>query len=137
MGSTNGFEFRQPYYFDIAPNRDATFSPAILSKRGMDLAGEFRYLEPTYRGELRANYLPGDKLRDRDRWSYGYQHTGTIDTGLSSIGALGLNLNLNRVSDNDYWRDFPARSGYTTQRLLSQDATCPGAGATFPPPCGP
>jgi LPS-assembly protein len=28
MGSTNGFEFRQPYYFNIAPNRDATFSPA-------------------------------------------------------------------------------------------------------------
>ncbi len=123
MGSTNGFEFRQPYYFDIAPNRDATFSPAILSKRGIDLAGEFRYLEPSYYGKLSGNYLPGDKLRDRDRWSYGYQHTGTIDTGLSAIGALGLNLNLNRVSDNDYWKDFPARSGSTTQRLLSQDAT--------------
>jgi len=123
MGSTDGFELRQPYYFDIAPNRDATFSPAIMTKRGVDLAGEFRYLEPSYRGELRANYLPNDKLRDRDRWSYGYQHTGVINTGLSSVGALGLNLNLNRVSDNDYWRDFPARSGYTTQRLLSQDAT--------------
>jgi hypothetical protein len=23
------------------------------------------------------------------------------------IGALGLNLNLNRVSDDNYWRDFP------------------------------
>lgn len=123
MGSTDGFEFRQPYYFDIAPNRDATFSPAIMTKRGIDLAGEFRYLEPTYYGQLRANYLPSDKLRDRDRWSYGYQHTGTINTGFPSIGNLGLNLNLNRVSDNDYWRDFPARLGSTTQRLLSQDAT--------------
>ncbi|MFS2034831.1 LPS-assembly protein LptD [Polaromonas sp. CT11-55] len=123
MGSTDGFEFRQPYYFDIAPNRDATFSPAIMTKRGIDLAGEFRYLEPTYNGQLRANYLPNDKLRDRDRWSYGYQHTGTINTGFPSIGNLGLNLNLNRVSDNDYWRDFPAGLGATTQRLLSQDAT--------------
>lgn len=123
MSSTDGFEFRQPYYFDIAPNRDATFSPAIMTKRGIDLAGEFRYLEPTYQGQLRANYLPGDKLRDRDRWSYGYQHTGTINTGISSVGNLGLNLNLNRVSDNDYWRDFPAGLGSTTQRLLSQDAT--------------
>ncbi|MCZ8256048.1 MAG: LPS assembly protein LptD, partial [Polaromonas sp.] len=122
MGSTNGFEFRQPYYFDIAPNRDATFSPAILSKRGVDLAGEFRYLEPGYSGQLRGNYLPGDKLRNRDRWSYAYQHNGTINTGLPSIGGLNLNLNLNRVSDNDYWRDFPAQSGATTQRLLSQDA---------------
>jgi LPS-assembly protein len=123
MGSTNGFEFRQPYYFDIAPNRDATFSPAILSKRGVDLAGEFRYLEPNYAGEVHANYLPGDKLRNRDRWSYAYLHSGSIDTGLPSIGNLNLNLNLNRVSDNDYWRDFPARFGSTTQRLLSQDAT--------------
>src|SRR5437867_1005483 len=123
MGSLNGFEYRQPYYFDIAPNRDATFSPAIMAKRGVDLAGEFRYLEPTYRGELRANVLPGDKLRNRDRWSYGYQHNGTINTGLDAIGNLGLNLNLNRVSDNDYWRDFPVVTGSTTPRLLSQDAS--------------
>lgn len=122
MGSTNGFELRQPYYFDIAPNRDATFSPAILSKRGIDLQGEFRYLEPAYKGELRGNYLPGDKLRNRDRWSYGYQHNGTLDTGMASIGNLGINLNLNRASDNDYWRDFSAPAGSTTQRLLPQDA---------------
>ena len=74
LSSLNGFEVRQPYYFDIAPNRDATFSPAVMSKRGVDLAGEFRYLEPTYRGQVRANVLPGDKLRDRDRWSYSLQH---------------------------------------------------------------
>ncbi|HEY3049868.1 MAG TPA: LPS assembly protein LptD, partial [Polaromonas sp.] len=123
MGSQNGFEYRQPYYFDIAPNRDATFSPAIMAKRGVDLAGEFRYLEPTYKGELRANVLPGDKLRNRDRWSYSLQHSGAINTGLAAIGDLGLNLNLNRVSDNDYWRDFPVVTGSTTPRLLSQDAT--------------
>ncbi len=123
LSSVNGFEVRQPYYFDIAPNRDATFSPAVMSKRGVDLAGEFRYLEPRYNGVLRANVLPDDKLRDRDRWSYGYQHNGVIDSGVSQIGNLGLALNLNRVSDNDYWRDFPIALTSTTQRLLAQDAT--------------
>jgi len=123
LGSLNGFELRQPYYFDIAPNRDATFSPAVMSKRGVDLAGEFRYLDPSYTGQLRANVLPGDKLRNRDRWSYSLQHLGAVDTGVSAIGALGLNLNLNRVSDNDYWRDFPVATGQITQRLLTQDAT--------------
>lgn len=123
LDSLNGFEVRQPYYFDIAPNRDATLSPAILSKRGTDLAGEFRYLEPTYKGQLRANLLPGDKLRDRDRWSYSLQHTASLDTGLPSVGSLGLNLNLNRVSDNDYWRDFPVATSSLTQRLINQDAT--------------
>ena len=123
LDSLNGFEVRQPYYFDIAPNRDATFSPAIMAKRGIDLAGEFRYLEPTYSGQLRANVLPGDQLRGRDRWSYSLQHIGAIDTGVSSIGGVGLNLNLNKVSDNDYWRDFPVATGQVTQRLLTQDAS--------------
>ncbi len=122
MGSENGFEYRQPYYFDIAPNRDATFSPTLMTKRGVDLAGEFRYLEPKYKGELRGNFLPGDRLRSRDRWSYGYQHIGALSTGLSSVGDLAVNLNVNRVSDNDYWRDFSAVKGATTDRLLAQDA---------------
>ncbi|CAN5563037.1 LPS-assembly protein LptD [soil metagenome] len=123
LGSLNGFEYRQPYYFDIAPNRDATFSPAVMTKRGVDLAGEFRYLEPAYKGQLNANVLPGDKLRERDRWSYSLLHAGAIDTGVPAIGALGVNLNLNRVSDNDYWRDFPLLPNQTTQRLLTQDAS--------------
>jgi LPS-assembly protein len=123
VSSVNGFELRQPYYFDIAPNRDATLSPAIMTKRGIDLAGEYRYLEPGYSGQLRANVMPGDRLRERDRWSYSLQHQGAIDTGVSAIGALGLNLNLNRVSDNDYWRDFPLTTGQITNRLLNQDAT--------------
>ncbi|MFM9900650.1 MAG: LPS-assembly protein LptD [Polaromonas sp.] len=122
LGSVNGFEVRQPYYFDIAPNRDATLSPAVMSKRGVDLAGEYRYLEPTYKGSLRANILPNDKLRDRDRWSYALQHSGTIDTTLSAIGTLGLNLNLNRVSDDNYWRDFPITNASLSQRLFQQDA---------------
>jgi LPS-assembly protein len=123
VGTVNGFEIRQPYYFDIAPNRDATFSPAIMTKRGIDYAGEFRYLDPRYRGTLRANVLPGDKLRDRDRWSYGLQHTGTVDTGIQAIGDVGLNLNLNRVSDQNYWRDLTASGNSLTPRLFAQDAS--------------
>ena len=123
LGSVNGVEIRQPYYFDIAPNRDATFSPAIMSKRGIDFAGELRYLDPRYNGELRANFLPNDQLRNRNRWSYGLQHTGAIYSGVSSIGDLGLNLNLNRVSDNDYWRDLTASGTSLTQRLFAQDAS--------------
>ena len=123
LGSVNGFEVRQPYYFDIAPNRDATFSPAIMSKRGVDLAGEFRYLEPRYKGELRASYLPGDQLRNRDRWSYGLRHNGALYSGVQAVGDLGLNLNLNRVSDNDYWRDLTASGASLTQRQFAQDAS--------------
>lgn len=118
IDNVSGTSVTVPYYFDIAPNRDATFSPIIMSKRGVDLVGEFRYLDPTYKGELRASLLPGDQLRDRTRWSYNYLHTGNYNTGLA-IGGVGVNLNLNRVSDDNYWRDFTSSGKLLTQRLLT------------------
>ncbi len=128
LDSVNGTSVTVPYYFDIAPQRDATFAPTFMSKRGVDLAGEIRYLERNYKGELRASVLPNDSLRDKTRWSYNYLSNGSFNTGLSSIGGLGFNLNLNRVSDSNYWRDFPATglggaSNILTQRLLTSDAS--------------
>ena len=122
VDSLSGTAVTVPYYFDIAPNRDATFSPTLMSKRGVDLAGEFRYLEPAYRGELRASLMPGDRLRNSNRWSYNYIHGGGLDTRIAAIGGVGLSLNLNRVSDNNYWRDFPRAGNSLTQRLLANDA---------------
>jgi len=119
----SGTEVTIPYYWNIAPNRDATFYPTVMSKRGINYGGEFRYLEQAYLGRLRADYMPGDLLRERDRWGGSYQHTGVIDTGISSVGGLGLNLNLNRVSDDDYWRDFPRATTSLTSRLLANDAS--------------
>lgn len=123
VDSISGTEVTMPYYWNIAPNRDATFYPTAMSKRGINYGGEFRYLEPAYLGRLRADYMPGDLLRQRDRWSGSYQHTGVIDTDTSSVGGLGLNLNLNRVSDDDYWRDFPRATTSLTSRLLANDAS--------------
>ena len=59
-GSTDkgGAEITIPYYWNIAPNRDATVSPRIMTRRGVLVHGEFRYLEPTYLGEARAEVLP-------------------------------------------------------------------------------
>jgi LPS-assembly protein len=123
VDSTSGVMVGQPYYFNIAPNRDATFTPTVMSKRGLDLGGDFRYLDAGYSGRLRGNYTPSDLLRHRDRWSFSAQHVGYFYTGIPSIGNLGLNLNLNQVSDNDYWRDFPRSSTSLTQRLLTSDAS--------------
>ena len=124
IDSSSGVGLSLPYYYSIAPNRDATFTPTVMSKRGVTLGGEFRYLEPGYAGRLRANFMPNDKLRaDADRWSYSLQQTGAVNSGLSAIGNLGLNLNLNRVSDSNYARDFPHNGTSLTQTLLPNDAT--------------
>lgn len=123
LDNTSGFEVSQPYYLNIAPNRDATLTPTLMTKRGASLGGEYRYLESDYKGRLRANYMPKDTLRDNQRWSYALEHTGTVSTGVGALGNLGLNLNLNRVSDSNYWSDFPRSNTSLTQRLLSSDAS--------------
>jgi LPS-assembly protein len=115
----NGVEITLPYYINIAPNRDATLYPSVSSKRGLNLGGEFRYLENNYNGQIRADVMPNDSLRDTSRWGIAGQHLMRYDTGL---GSVGLNLNVNRVSDDNYWRDFPRATASLTQRLLSSDA---------------
>ncbi|MBF5005020.1 LPS-assembly protein LptD [Diaphorobacter sp. NR2-3-3-1] len=126
LSSNSGVEYEQPYYWNIAPNRDATITPMLMSRRGAALSGEFRYLEPSYKGEASAMYMPSDQLRDRDRWAYSLKHNGLID---SPIGGLGLNLDVKRVSDDNYWRDFSQRTSpiglgtQLTQRLLAADAS--------------
>lgn len=116
--TNNGVELAQPYYFDIAPNRDATVTTHLMSKRGVAVDTEFRYLERDYSGQARLNLMPTDSLRNQSRWGWSSQHNGTVDTGLDSVGRVGLGLNLNRVSDDDYWRDFPRSGLALTQRLL-------------------
>ena len=118
IDTVNGVEVAQPYYFDIAPNRDATVTTHVMSQRGVAADTEFRYLERDYSGLLRLNLMPSDKLRSQTRWGLSSQHNGGIDTGLDSVGRINLGLTLNRVSDNNYWRDFPRSGLVLTQRAL-------------------
>jgi len=120
IDTVNGVLVSQPYYFDIAPNRDATVTTRVLSKRGVAADTEFRYMESDYKGSAQLNLMPSDSLRQQSRWGLATQHTGTVETGGNGMDRLGLNVALNRVSDDNYWHDFP-RSGqatFLTQRLL-------------------
>lgn len=118
IDNVSGVEVTTPYYWNIAPNRDLTLYPTLMSKRGVDMGAEFRYLEPTYRGTVRADYMPQDHLRHRDRWAYAVRHDGAFG---ADFGPLGLRLNLNRVSDDNYWRDFSRTTASLTQRLLANE----------------
>lgn len=63
----NGFDWRQPIYLNLAPNYDATLNPRLMTKRGLQLGGEFRYLTETGRGVFDAAFLPSDDLTERER----------------------------------------------------------------------
>jgi len=118
IDSNSGVELTVPYYLNIAPNHDATLYPTFMTKRGVDLAGEYRYLGSTYAGRFRGAYMPNDTLRNADRWGWTWQH----QQGLNPSGLpVTFNANVNRVSDGDYWRDFPRTTTSLTSRLLAND----------------
>lgn len=116
FGSTGkgGFEFTQPYYFNIAPNYDATFSPRLIARRGLQLNNEFRYLQPTYSGELGIEYLPNDRAANRDRYLGSLRHRQAFLPGLAG------SLDLNKVSDDFYFQDLSTRVANTSARNLPQ-----------------
>lgn len=98
--SQTGFDFTLPYYFNIAPNYDATLQTRSMTKRGVQLGGEFRYLGQSYSGTLSGTYLANDIQTGTDRWLYSMQHSQSFGNGF--YGAL----NLNGVSDDNYFKDF-------------------------------
>jgi LPS-assembly protein len=123
VDTISGLTLSVPYYLDIAPNRDATLTPTAMTKRGLDLGLEARYLERSNQGMLRLNFLPNDRITHEQRWAYSLQNQGRLDTGVASVGTLSYTVNLNRVSDDDYWRDFPRQNKALTQRLLPSDVS--------------
>ena len=62
---SNGFEVATPYYFNIAPDQDATLTPRILSDRGLMLGGEYRYLSEHHSGEVYAEWLNDRSYDDK------------------------------------------------------------------------
>jgi LPS-assembly protein len=115
LDSKSGLQVAVPYYWNIAPNRDATLTPSVSVRRGAGLDSEVRYLEPTFNGETRLNLLPYDGLADRSRYALRMLHDQTFgDFGL-------MQLRVNRVSDDDYWKDFPHDITSSTPRLLGSD----------------
>ena len=120
--NTTGVEFTVPYYWNIAPNRDLTLYPRYMTKRGVQLGSQFRYLEPGYTGELRAEILPSDQQIDRDRYGVFYRHAQNFRDGW--YGAL----NINKVSDDTYFRDLSTVIAVTSQSTLAREGSLGRAG---------
>jgi LPS-assembly protein len=118
----NGFDYRQPIYLNLAPNYDATITPRIMTSRGVQLGGEFRYLTDTGRGRIEGAYLPSDRLTDRERddetaeflaHGYSLDNRRAENRGyFHFIGSQDFGPNwqarssLNWISDTRYLEDF-------------------------------
>lgn len=121
--SSNYFEFYLPYYWNIAPNMDATITPHYIHKRGNIMwENEFRYLTQAGEGLMELDYLPSDKVYedehptegDRHRWLYYWQHAGVMDQ------VWRFNVNYTKVSDPNYFNDFSSKYGSSTDGYATQ-----------------
>lgn len=100
QSTRNGLELSVPYYFNLAPNYDATVTPGIMMKRGVTLAGEFRYLTEQSRGEFKADWLPSDASAHRERSYLRFDDVTDFNE------SLRFETNLAAASDSNYFQDF-------------------------------
>jgi LPS-assembly protein len=96
----SGVQLVVPYYWNIAPNMDLTFEPALYARRGVDVAGQFRYLTRTQRGKFSMNYLPSDQLAGDDRSRFRLEHVSNLPHELRFL------IDAENVSDSFYFEDF-------------------------------
>jgi LPS-assembly protein len=115
IDTSSGSTVAIPYYWNIAPNRDATLTPAISTRRGPSLASQFRYLEPTYSGDFKIDLLPYDHTTGTTRYALAGMHDSDFGDDLL------LKMRWLRVSDDNYWKDFPGDVTSVTPRLLATD----------------
>jgi LPS-assembly protein len=109
-----GFELVFPYYWNIAPQYDATFVPRYMSKRGLQLGSEFRYLTERNDGVLWGDYLPDDDRSGTDRWRYLVLAQSVLGRGWrATADAEG-------VSDSDYFQDLTNGQASTSQTNLER-----------------
>jgi len=112
----SGLDILVPYYLNLAPNYDATLYPRLLSKRGVQLGGEFRYLLADARGENRLEYLPNDSEAERTRWSVALKNEASLNANTQA------GMVFNRVSDDDYFRDLSNLISITSLTHLNREA---------------
>lgn len=96
----SGIRLSAPYYWNIAPNYDATFIPRELSKRGPLLATKFRYLFEQSSGNVGLEYMPHDSVLGTSRY------LGTIKNSSQISPHIHSNLDLNYVSDKTYFAEL-------------------------------
>jgi len=108
--SSEQLDYTQPFYWNIAPNQDATITPRWLSDRGLLLGGQYRYLTEHYgSGTLEGAWLNSDnggsggdanRYEGQDRWYLDVQHSGRISD------ASAYQLRYGGASDGRYFNDF-------------------------------
>jgi LPS-assembly protein len=116
LGTTSltGLDLTVPYYFNLAPNYDATIAPRWMGRRGLQLGSEFRYLESGGSGKMSGEWLSHDTVTGTERGLFSTRNTHDFGNGLNAY------LDFSQVSDRDYFSDLSTRITSTSQATLNQ-----------------
>jgi LPS-assembly protein len=117
--STSGLELAVPYYLNLAPNQDATITPKLFTRRGLQVSGEYRYLGKTYFGQFDTEYMEHDRVFGSSRTLLSLRHFQNLGDVLSP--GWSASLNAQKVSDDNYFRDLSTRIANTAQTNLPRD----------------
>jgi LPS-assembly protein len=125
FGTSNrtGIDLIVPYYWNIAPNMDATIAPRVLGTRGFMLSNEFRYVDSSYSGVARLDYLFNDSILNRSRHALSLQHLQQFSPRVTG------SLNINAVSDRDYYTDLGSRLSITSISNLARQGSLTYSGS--------
>ena len=130
--SSDALDYAQPFYWNIAPNRDATITPRWITDRGLLLGGEYRYLLPSAAGQIEGAFLSRDdggssddpnaasrRYEGEERWYLDYRHAGVLNP------RSRYRLRYGAASDgryfDDFGSDFAERSTSAMPRLAQID----------------
>ncbi len=112
----SGYMIEVPYYINIAPQKDLTIIPRILSHRGLQVFSEYRYLTKNSRGNIKVEILPSDSIFNDDRYAFSFGHSQDFNENWYS------DVDLQSVSDTSYLRDFSSDVDVTSSSFLPQRA---------------
>ncbi|PHM36691.1 LPS assembly protein LptD [Xenorhabdus innexi] len=127
FSNKDGIQFLLPYYWNIAPNYDATITPHLISKRGLKLDNEFRYLTKAGSGTIALDWIKKDRLyaEDKDfnlrperdsnsRWLFYLNHGGVMNQ------VWRFSADYTKVSDPHYFTDYSSQYGTSTDGYATQ-----------------
>lgn len=122
FSSTDGLDLTVPWYWNIAPNQDATFEPRWIQRRGFMLGGEYRFLTRSQRGRIDLEMLPDDDLAGRDRYFGQLEYRARLAPRWRAMA------DLRRASDDRYFIDLGSELNDSAQRFLRSSAGIRGSG---------
>jgi LPS-assembly protein len=130
--SSDGVTLMTPYYFNLAPNYDATLYPRLMSERGLMMSGEGRYMTQSSEGKVSGSYLDdqddenkGQPKYEKTRYLASWQHTQGLDDRL-----LGQ-VDYTDISDPYYFQDLGTDLDVSSKTYVNQQGQLTWRGDSF------